>query len=59
MFFWNYNIRFLAYFNASLIRFLTNIDIEPGAMIDGTAQINHGAGTVIGFDTVIGKKCNY
>lgn len=56
MFFWTHNIRILAYVNARVIRFLTNIDIEPGAKIDHSVRINHGSGTVIGFGTVIGKN---
>lgn len=50
------NVRVWPQLNSRFIRFLTNIDIEPGAMIDRSARINHGGGTVIGYGTVIGKN---
>lgn len=50
---WNNNFHILASLNARLIRLLTAIDIEPGAVISKKAAIYHGAGTVIGFGTII------
>ncbi len=39
---------------SSLIRFLTNIDIHPGAVIGRRLFIDHGAGVVIGETAVLG-----
>ena len=41
---------------ANIARFLTNIDIHPGAQIGEGLFIDHGAGTVIGQTSVIGKN---
>jgi len=38
-------------------RFLTGVEIHPGARIGPGFFIDHGTGTVIGETTVIGKNC--
>lgn len=45
--------RMINYFS----RFLTGIDIHPGAMIADGILIDHGTGVVIGETTIIGKGC--
>jgi serine O-acetyltransferase len=45
--------RLLAHFN----RWLTGIDIHPGAEIGTSVFIDHGAGVVIGETAVIGEGC--
>lgn len=47
---WKFGARFLSW----LARFLTNIDIHPGAMIGERFFIDHGAGVVIGETAIIG-----
>ena len=48
------------FFSARLVsqifRFFTNIEIHPGAQINGTLFIDHGAGIVIGETAIIGNK---
>ena len=48
------------FFSARLIsqmfRFFTNIEIHPGAQINGTLFIDHGAGIVIGETAIIGNE---
>ncbi len=38
-------------------RFLTGVEIHPGARIDNGFFIDHGAGIVIGETAIIGKNC--
>jgi serine O-acetyltransferase len=51
---WGRGFRFLARFVAWFSRFLTNIDIHPGATIGRRFFIDHGAGVVIGETAEIG-----
>ena len=48
------------FFSARLVsqifRFFTNIEIHPGAQINGTLFIDHGAGIVIGETAIIGNE---
>lgn len=53
-FLWQYNLRFLARFLSHINRFLTGIEIHPGAKIGRRFFIDHGAGVVIGETTEIG-----
>lgn len=48
---WRYGARFLSW----LGRFLTNIDIHPGAQIGQRFFIDHGAGVVIGETAEVGN----
>lgn len=50
---WRFTARLLAY----LSRFMTNIDIHPGACIGRRFFIDHGAGVVIGETAEIGDDC--
>lgn len=47
-FLWEYNFKLLARMNSQFWRFLTNIEIHPGAKIAAGVFIDHGAGLVIG-----------
>jgi serine O-acetyltransferase len=53
-FLWRYNLRTLARVVSHLGRFLTGIEIHPGARIGRRFFIDHGMGTVIGETSVIG-----
>ncbi|WP_320818660.1 serine O-acetyltransferase [Thalassolituus sp.] len=48
---WRYAARFLSFF----ARFLSNVDIHPGAVIGSRFFIDHGAGVVIGETAIIGN----
>lgn len=48
---------FLARFIAEISRFLTGIEIHPGATIGRRLVIDHGIGVVIGETAVIGDDC--
>ena len=54
-FLWQHRLRFLARFLAHINRFLTNIEIHPGAEIGRRFFIDHGAGVVIGETAAIGN----
>ncbi|GAB6697934.1 serine O-acetyltransferase [Streptococcus uberis] len=47
-FLWEHNFKLLARMNSQFWRFLTNIEIHPGAKIVAGVFIDHGAGLVIG-----------
>lgn len=51
---WSHEWRFSARLVSWLCRFLTNIDIHPGATIGRRFFIDHGAGVVIGETAVVG-----
>lgn len=51
---WQGNHRFPARLISWLARFLTNIDIHPGATIGRHFFIDHGAGVVIGETAIVG-----
>jgi len=53
-FLWQHKLRFLARFLSHINRFLTNIEIHPGARIGRRFFIDHGAGVVIGETAEIG-----
>ncbi len=53
---WNRNVRFLARFLSHISRFLTGIEIHPGARIGEGFFIDHGMGVVIGETAEIGKN---
>ena len=52
---WHHNLRFFAVWIAAYSRFLTNIEIHPGATIGRRFFIDHGAGVVIGETAEIGN----
>lgn len=53
-FLWRHKLRFMARFISYIIRFLTGIDIHPGAKIGRRFFIDHGSGVVIGETAEIG-----
>lgn len=53
-FLWRKNWQFLARLLSHIARFLTNIEIHPGAIIGRRFFIDHGAGVVIGETAEIG-----
>ena len=56
-FFWLAGFRWLARFIAHIGRWLTGIEIHPGAIIGRRFFIDHGMGVVIGETAVIGDDC--
>lgn len=53
-FLWQHKLRFLARFLSHISRFLTGIEIHPGAKIGRRFFIDHGVGVVIGETAEIG-----
>jgi serine O-acetyltransferase len=53
-FLWQHRLRFLARFVSHINRFLTAIEIHPGARIGRRLFIDHGAGVVIGETAEVG-----
>ncbi|WP_415035702.1 serine O-acetyltransferase [Azonexus sp.] len=51
---WRHRLRWLARFTAHVARFLTGIEIHPGATIGRRFFIDHGMGVVVGETAVIG-----
>jgi len=51
---WNHKFKFLARFISHISRFITGIEIHPGAKIGRRFFIDHGMGVVIGETTEIG-----
>jgi serine O-acetyltransferase len=55
--FYRHNMFFMARWISQQARFLTGIEIHPGAKIGKGLFIDHGAGVVIGETTEIGDNC--
>ena len=55
--FWRAGFRWLARFSSHVTRFLTGIEIHPGATIGRRVFIDHGMGVVIGETAEIGDEC--
>src|SRR5512145_1174825 len=55
--FWLHNLRWLGRFTSHLGRFLTGIEIHPGAKIGSCVFIDHGMGVVIGETAEVGDGC--
>ena len=53
---WKWKVPFLPRFISQLARFMTGIEIHPGAVIGKGIFIDHGMGVVIGETTVIGSN---
>ncbi len=51
------NLKFLARLISQITRFITGIEIHPGAKIGKRLFIDHGMGIVIGETTTIGDNC--
>lgn len=56
-FFSDIKLKFIARLISQLARFLTGIEIHPGAIIGKRLFIDHGMGIVIGETTTIGNNC--
>lgn len=54
---WNLGLKWLARFSSTLTRWLTGIEIHPGARIGRRFFIDHGMGVVIGETAEIGDDC--
>ena len=54
---WRVGLRWLARFGSHVARFLTGIEIHPGAVIGRRVFIDHGMGVVIGETAEIGDDC--
>ncbi|PXW26228.1 serine O-acetyltransferase [Paraburkholderia caballeronis] len=54
---WRAKRRWLARFVSQLARFLTGIEIHPGATVGRRVFIDHGMGVVIGETAVVGDDC--
>lgn len=55
-FFYKKKLFFVARASSQLARFLTGIEIHPGATVSDTVFIDHGSGTVIGETAVVGEN---
>jgi serine O-acetyltransferase len=55
--FWRHGFRWLARFTSHIGRFLTGIEIHPGATIGRQVFIDHGMGVVVGETAEIGDGC--
>lgn len=53
---WTHGLRWLARMNSQIARFLTGIEIHPGAQIGRRFFIDHGVGVVIGETAEIGDN---
>lgn len=53
---WGHNLKFFARFVSHISRFLTGIEIHPGARIGRRVVIDHGMGVVIGETAVVGEN---
>jgi serine O-acetyltransferase len=52
---WNHRFYLLARFSSQVARFLTQIEIHPGAKIGRRLFIDHGSGVVIGETAIVGS----
>jgi serine O-acetyltransferase len=55
--FWTHGLRWLGRFTSHLSRWLTGIEVHPGAVIGRSVFIDHGMGVVIGETAEIGDGC--
>lgn len=53
---WIHNLKFLARFLSHISRFLTGVEIHPGATIGHRVVIDHGMGIVIGETAEVGNN---
>ena len=55
--FWTHRVRWLGRFTSHFGRWLTGIEIHPGAQIGSCVFIDHGMGVVIGETAEVGDGC--
>ena len=51
---WTHSLKLLARVNSNLARFITGIEIHPGATFGKRVFIDHGMGVVVGETTIVG-----
>lgn len=51
---WTWNLKWLARFVSNIARFMTGVEIHPGATLGRRVFIDHGMGVVIGETAVLG-----
>ncbi len=56
-FLWGIKLKLIARLISQIARFITGIEIHPGAKIGKRLFIDHGMGVVIGETTIIGDDC--
>lgn len=54
---WNHNFKRLARVSSQFTRFMTGVEIHPGAQIGRRFFIDHAMGVIIGETTIIGDDC--
>ena len=54
---WNHGLKSLARISSQFTRFMTGVEIHPGAQIGRRFFIDHAMGVIIGETTVIGDDC--
>ena len=54
---WKLGVPFLPRLLSQVVRFLTGLEIHPGATIGKGFFVDHGAGLVIGETTIVGDNC--
>ena len=57
LFFYRHKLYFLARAISQFSRFITGIEIHPGASIGNRLLIDHGMGVVIGETAIVGDDC--
>jgi len=55
--FWTHGLKWLGRFTSHVARFLTGIEIHPGATLGERVFFDHAMGTVVGETAVIGDGC--
>jgi serine O-acetyltransferase len=56
---WTHNLYFLGRFSSHISRWLTGIEIHPGAKLGRRFVIDHGMGVVIGETAEVGDDCYF
>ncbi len=54
---WNHGLKSLARISSQFTRFMTGVEIHPGARIGRRFFIDHAMGVIIGETTIIGDDC--
>lgn len=54
---WNHSLKSLARISSQFTRFMTGVEIHPGAQIGRRFFIDHAMGVIIGETTIIGDDC--
>ena len=54
---WNHGLKGLARISSQFTRFMTGVEIHPGAQIGRRFFIDHAMGVIIGETTIIGDDC--